>query len=216
MTMYYWYIFLNHSILFPVAAGIIRLGSLGRDYLLFVLLIWAGAVNDSLSLYLSFSKGNNALNGNLYVLVEYVCILQIFRVWNGNGAGRYIIWAGVGLFVWVLDNFMLHTIRDNNSIFRIFYSVVVIFYSVDRFNNLIISEKGQLVTNTQFLICIAFLVYYFCKCFAEILNAYAVPFDAMFYKRLWLGLAVVNFLANITYGIAILCIPKKKEFTLHY
>ena len=214
--MYIWYIILNHSILFPVIAGIIRFLYLGKDYLLFVLLIWVGALNDSLSLYLSYSAGNNALNGNIYVLAEYTCILYVFYVWNGNHARRYIIWAAAGLLVWLADNFLLHSIRDNNSIFRIFYSVVLIFFAVDRFNNIIIFEKGRLLKNTQFLICIAFVVYYFCKSFAEILNAYSVPFDTMFYKRLWLGLAVVNFLANITYGIAILCIPKKQEFTLHY
>lgn len=214
--MYIWYIILNHSILFPVVAGIIRFRYLGKDFLLFVLLIWVGAVNDTLSLFLSYSVGNNALNGNIYVLAEYLCILYIFRIWNGNGMKRYIIWATVGLLVWVMDNFVIHAIRDNNSLFRIVYSVVLIFFSVDRFNNIVIADKGQLFRNPEFLICLAFVVYYFCKAFAEILNAYSVPFDAMFYKRLWLGLAVVNFLANITYGIAILCIPKKKEFTLHY
>lgn len=197
-------------------AGIIRFRYAGKEYLPFLILIWIGAFNDTLSLILAYTLKTNALNGNLYVLLEYSLLLYIFYNWNNGKATWYIIWLALGVGGWVTDNFVYHSISDNNSFFRIAYSVITFFFAVDRFNKIVVFEKAQLFKNPQFLICTAFVVYYFCKAFAEIPNAYHVPFDDVFYMRLWLGLASMNFLSNITYGIAILCIQEKREFTVHY
>lgn len=216
MPVYILYIVLNHSILFPVVAGIIRFRYAGREYLPFLILIWVGAFNDTLSLILAYTLKTNALNGNVYVLIEYLLLLGIFYRWSNNRAASYITWFALGFGVWVFDNFLCHSITDNNSLFRIVYSVITVFFAVDRFNKIVVFEKTQLFKNPQFLICTAFVVYYFCKAFAEIPNAYHVPFGNNFFIRLWLGLASMNCLANLTYGIAILCIQEKQEFTLHY
>jgi len=81
---------------------------------------------------------------------------------------------------------------------------------------IVVFEKAQLFKNPQFLICTAFVFYYCCRTFAELANACNVPLDNQFYTHLWLGLASVNCLANLTYGIAILCIQEKQEFTMHF
>lgn len=216
MPVHVWYILLNHSILFPVVAGIIRFRYAGREYLPFLILIWAGAVNDTLSLILAYTLKTNSLNGNVYVLIEYFLLLYLFWNWNNGRTAWYIIWFALGTGVWVADNFVYHSITDNNSFFRIVHSVITVFFAVDRFNKIVVFEKSQLFKNPQFLICTAFVVYYFCKAFAEIPNACHVPFDNNFFVRLWLGLASINCLSNITYGTAILCIQEKHEFTLHY
>lgn len=216
MPVYIWYIILNHSILFPVVAGIIRFRYAEMEYFPFLILIWAGAFNDTLSLILAYTLKTNSLNGNLYVLLEYLLLLYIFYHWNNGKATWYIIWLALGVGVWVADNIFYHSITDNNSFFRIFYSVITVFFAVDRFNKIVVYEKSQLFKNPQFLICTAFVVYYCCKIFAELPNAYHIPLDKQFYMHLWLGLASVNCLANLTYGIAILCIQQKQVFTVHY
>ena len=209
-------ILLNHSIVIPAIIAIIRFKAIIKIFYPFILFIWLGCINETVSLILIYTTGSNAVNSNIYVLLEYGIILFQFYKWNDSPFKKYLFFFLTGTAVWCTDNLIINGINENNSIFRIFYSFVIAFFSVNQVNKIIVYERRSLVSNAQFLICITFLGYYSLKAFVEVSNAYHLALSNLFYRELWMILYFVNFLSNIMYVIAILCIPKKQEFTLPY
>lgn len=209
-------IVISSSIIIAAIIGLIRFRSILRDYYPFIFFIWIGLINDSLSLVFIFGKGSNAINSNIYVLVEYGLILLQFYYWNRDKITRYYFLLGLGLAVWISDNFIINNLNQNNSVFRIFYSFIIVLLSIEQVNIIIINHKNNLIKNAMFLICVAFLFYYGCKAFVEVFNAFHLQWSNIFLQRIITILYIVNLIANLLYAIVILCIPTKQEFTLPY
>ena len=206
----------NHSIIIAVIIAMIRFKSIISDYYPFIFVIWLGLVNESLSLIMIYSARSNAINSNVFVLLEYGLILFQFYKWNDSNSKKYYLLAGLGLLIWIADNFIINSIAQNNSLFRVFYSFVIVFFSIDQVNKMIIYEKGVLLKNAMFIICITFLFYYGCKAFVEAFNVFHSALSNMLLKNLWIILYFVNVIANVLYALAILCLPTKQKFTLPY
>lgn len=206
----------NHSIIIAGIIAMIRFKSIISDYYPFIFIIWLGLVNESLSLIMIYSARSNAINSNVFVLLEYGLILFQFYKWNDSNSKKYYLLAGLGLLIWIADNFIINSIAQNNSLFRVFYSFVIVFFSIDQVNKMIIYEKGVLLKNAMFIICITFLFYYGCKAFVEAFNVFHSALSNMLLKNLWIILYFVNVIANVLYALAILCLPTKQKFTLPY
>jgi hypothetical protein len=110
----------------------------------------------------------------------------------------------------------MNSLTQNNSLFRAFYSLIIVFLSIDQINKLIVFEYSNLFKNAAFIICITFLFYYGCRSFVEAFNAFHVGLTAGILGNLWIIMYFVNAIANIFYAIAIICIPTKQVFTLPY
>jgi hypothetical protein len=216
MPGYFIDVILNHSIIIAVIVSAIRFRSIHKDYYPFLVLVWLAFFNESLSLWLIYTNGSNRINSNVYVLAEYILIMYQFYRWGGCNAKRLYFFALLGTGTWIADNIVFHTLSANNSVFRGYYSFVIVFFSIDRINSLIVWEKKSLQKNAVCLICIAFMLYYGYKAFLEVFNMFDLPFSYPFYRNLWLTLSVINCFANILYAKAIVCIPKKQEFILQY
>lgn len=209
-------IFLNHSIIIAAIIGVIRFKYVIPGFYPFIFIIWLGLFNESLSLVMIYSIKNNTVNSNVFVLLEYFLILFQFYKWNDNNKKNYLLLGFFGIIIWIADNFIINSITQNNSLFRILYSFIIIFLSINQVNKILIFEKGILIKNAMFIICITFLFYYGCKAFVETFNGFRLKISHMFLWNLWIALYFVNFIANLLYAIAILCIPTKQEFTLPY
>jgi hypothetical protein len=208
---------LNYSILIAAIIGIIRFKSIIRDYYPFIFIIWLGVFNETLSLVLIFTLGRNTINSNIFVLLEYLLIVYQFYKWNNKkGLKKYVILALLGLAVWSADNLVLNSITHNNSLFRAFYSFLVVFFSIDQVNKLVIYERGPLFKNPMFIICITFLLYYGFKAFVESYNMFHLGLSKTLLRDLWIILYFVNGIANLLYALAVLWIPTKVKFILPY
>ena len=209
-------IVLNHSIIIAAIIGMVRFRYIIRNFYPFLFIIWLGLINESLSLVMIFSTRNNAINSNVFVVLEYLLILFQFYKWNGGDSRKYYFLACLGLIVWIADNFIINTITQNNSLFRSIYSLIIVFFSINQVNKIMIYEKGILIKNAMFIICITFLFYYGCKTFVEAFNVFHLGLSNLFLWNLWIILYFVNVIANVLYALALLCIPTKQEFTLPY
>lgn len=207
---------LNYSIVIAAVLAIIRFKFIIRSFYPFLFLIWLGFINESVSLFMIFSSGNNALNSNIFVLAEFLLILSQFSVWNFHPKRKYIALAVLGMVIWAADNFILNTITQNNSLFRAFYSFVIVIFSINQINKIMVYERGSLLKNAMFIICITFLFYYGCKTFVEIFNAFHLGLSRTILWNFWIIMYFVNAISNILFAIAVLCIPTRQEFTLPY
>ena len=207
---------INYSILIAAIIGIVRFKSIIRDYYPFIFMIWLGVLNETLSLIFIFTVGSNTFNSNIFVLLECLLILYQFYRWNDGGIKKYSILAMFALGLWIADNLVLNSITDNNSLFRAFYSFLVVFFSIDQVNKLIIYERGPLLKNSMFVICITFLLYYGFKAFVESYNMFHLGLSKTLLRDLWIILYFVNGIANLLYALAVLWIPTKVKFILPY
>ncbi|MDE3184449.1 MAG: hypothetical protein KGM16_13610 [Bacteroidota bacterium] len=209
-------IFFNHSIIIAAAISFFRFKSVSGDYYPFIFLIWLGLLNESISLALLYNGSTNAVNSNIFVLLEYLLILFQFYKWNESNVSKYYLLAFLGLLVWTSDNFFLNSIRQNNSVFRVFYSFVILFFSIDKVNKIIILENLRLTRNAMFLMCITFIFYYGFKACVESFNMIHLGLSVTFLRKLWFILYFVNFISNLLFALAVLWIPTRQKFILRY
>jgi len=216
MKHYWLRVLLSYSILIPAIAAAIRYKVVLKDYRPFLWLIALGLFNETLSIILIYSIRSNMVNSNIYVLLEYELILYQFYRWNNSKAGKYIVFALLGLLIWTADNLIINHITQNNSWFRVFYSFVIVFFSIDLINRILVFDTSPALKNAMFLIAITFLFYYGFKAFVESFNVVHLGLSINLLKTLWKILYFVNVFANLLYTTAILCIPTKQKFILLY
>jgi len=209
-------IFLNHSVVIAAAIAVLRFKIIDKNFQPFIFFIWLGLINETLSLVLIYTKGSNTVNSNVYVLLESLLILYLFFSWDSISKPLYSLLMFAAVSVWITDNLVVHNINGNNSVFRIFYSFIIIFCSLIQVNKLVISERVSLIKNPVFLICIAFLAYYACKAFVEVFNAFHLSLSHSCNRSIFTILYLADFLSNLIYAIALLCIPRKQLFTMPY
>ena len=124
-------IILNHFILVPAIIGVVRFRSILKQFYPFLLILWMGAFNETVSLLLIYGNKSNAVNGNIFVLAEYFLILYQFYKWNGNRYKVYLVLAFLGSVLWIFDVLILNSITQNNSLFRSCGSLIIVFLSID-------------------------------------------------------------------------------------
>lgn len=202
----------NYSIIIAAVIALFRFKTIMVDYYPFIFFIWFGLFNEMVSLFMIFNFRSNAVNSNIYVLLEYMIILFQFYKWNDGGIKKYYWLAGIGIAVWIADNFIINSISQNNSVFRVVYSFIIIFFSIDKVNSLLIFENRNLLKHPAFIICISFIFYYGCKAFVESFNMIHLGLSPNVLKDLWIILYFVNGIANLLYALAVLCIPTKIKF----
>ncbi|MES2330245.1 MAG: hypothetical protein V4539_11625 [Bacteroidota bacterium] len=184
--------------------------------------IAVGIINEFISQFWIQSHHSNYTNSNIYVGIEFALILWQFYAWtDGSRVTKtrllfFRMAALIGFFAWIGDNLLLHRIDDNNSLFRIIYSAIIVLFSIDRLNCEAVYEKRRLLHNAIFLVCMTFMVYYANKAFVESFNLYHFNIRREFYVLLWVIMNIINIAASILYSIAVLCIRPKTILQLPY
>ena len=198
------------SILLPFAAGIRHFSELGKKYNGLFILLCLGLINELFSITLVNVLHNNATNGNIYVLLEFFLILWLFANLSDYLSGRFILsFLSLALLIWIIDNLVLHSVTNNNSLFRMLASLGIVYLSMDKINHSVFFGKNRLFKSTDLLICLAFFLYFSCKTYLEVFNVFSIPVSLRFYETLWTILAVINVLSNILLMLAILCLRQK-------
>lgn len=209
-------IFLNYSVLVAAVIAAIRFKTIDKDFRLFIWLIWFGLFNETLSLVLIYANGYNTINSNIYVLFECFIILSLFYSWQTISQAACYVLLCLALIIWISDNLVWHPLSGNNSVFRVAYSFCIVICCIKELHNLVACQRAGLLKNPVFLICTAFLLYYTCKAFVEVFNAFHPGFSQTFNRELFTILYVADCISNILYAIALLCIPRKQVFTMPY
>lgn len=203
-----------YSILLPSVAAIIRYKSVLKDFRPFFWLLWIGLFNETISLISVYTIRSNMVNSNIYVLLEYGLILFLFYRWSESRPGRFIVLGGAGLMVWLLDNVVMHRLTGNNSLFREFYSFVIVFLSTEVIFRVLVNEMSALYKNAMFLISVGFLFYFGFKAYVESFNVLHIGLRKETLNTLWKFLYFVNVVANLIFTTAVLCMPKKQKFII--
>lgn len=216
MNRYLVNVLLTYSILLPAIAAAIRYKAVLKDFRPFFWLLWLGLLNETISLFRIYTTGSNTVNSNIYIFLEYCLILLLYYRWSQNRSKKFILLAGLGLLVWLSDNIFINQITQNNSLFRMFYSFVIVFMSIDVINRIIVFDTSPVYKNAMFLIALVFVFYYGFKAYIEAFNVLHIGVGTKILITLWKILYFVNVVANVLFTAAVLCMPKKQKFIMFY
>lgn len=184
----------------------------------FIYCIWLGLANELLSFVLARTIHTAVVNSNIYVLLESLLLLWQFRKWGLFMEYPFIYRLLQVLFlgVWITENFILFSIFQFSSWFRIFYSFVIVLLSVTLLNRQIVGDKGALLKNPVALICLAFIIYYTFKVLVETFWVYGLNENTTFQIKIYFILDCINLFSNLVYALAVLWMPTKRQFTTPY
>jgi hypothetical protein len=184
----------------------------------FIYCTWLAFANEILSIIMVKTIHSNAVNSNIYVLLESFLIVWQFRKWGLFERYKIIFRCllVVLLLAWITENFIVSSIRHFSSWFRIFYSFIIVLLSISLLNRLILREKGRLLKNPIALICLTFIVYYTYKVLVETFWVYGLNESSTFRSKVYFILNYINLFSNLIYALAILWMPTKHRFTMPY
>jgi len=200
------------SILLPLAIGCIRFRRIVPSYYPIIYLLFIGTLTEIAS-YLFYKSANDAIIYNVYGIIELFFFSWQFRVWGNNVLRRkpvYYTLIGTLSLIWLFENFYMGRIATYSPIYWVCYSLILILLAVNQMNWLIVNERGNMLKNSVFIICIAIIIFYSYKIMVEIFYHYAPAIGIK--HSIFSVVSYVNVLFNLLLAIAILCIPRKKHF----
>lgn len=209
-------IIFSFSIVIPVILGLIRFKKIDVVYRPLLYCLCIGLVNESVGFVLSRYHKPNVINVNIYYIIESILLLTLFRNWNilGNRNQRYIPLVLLLITGWLYETVFISKMKDFDSWFLIGYSTILCILSLFMLANLITYERGLLLTNADFIICITFLMYYSFTILSEIFWMYGSTLSRQFLKNIAAISNFTNLFSNLFYTIAIAWMPTKRRFSM--
>ncbi|OQP55271.1 hypothetical protein A4D02_02875 [Niastella koreensis] len=154
---------------------------------------------------------------NIYSYVDFLLFLWLFSNWGlfNRKKSTVIAIAGAFFIAWVVTNIIFTSfINKANLYFFILYSFALIFFSVSTFNRMVVHERSSIFRNPKFWICLGVIIFY---SFFIVYSSTGVTFMYVPSKEFRRGLQAImvysNLLVNLLYAVAVIWIPRKKNFT---
>ena len=208
----------SFSIFIAGIIAIFRFKDINKVYYPFLYCIWLGCINEALSYILVRAHYNSSINNNIYVLAESLFILLFFKNLGlfKNSAILFYCMLTSYILGWSTENFMTNSINSLNVYFTIFYSFTIVLMSVSTINELISSSSTNILRNPVFLICAGFIIYYTLKVLVHSFWLYGLNSSRNFLLKVYIIMIYVNLLSNLIYALAVLWMPRKREYTLQF
>lgn len=202
---------LSLSILLPTLAGVIRYRNIPASYRPLIYILLLGLATE-LTCYLFFYNTSNAIPVNVYILFEFLLFAWLFRSWKNilQHKGLFLTLTASLTALWVFNNIVMGRINTFNLTFQVVYSLVLVLLSVNQLNWLVVNERGSILRNTKFIVCMAVIIFFSYKALTEIFCFYA-PHNTV-RGNIYVIESYLNVAYNIMLTIAIICIPPKNNF----
>ncbi len=116
--------------------------------------------------------------------------------------------------LWIFDHFVIHgySIHKPTIIYRLFYAFFLCLYAVQQINKLLVTERGNLLTNPAFLVCFCLLFFFLPYIISEGIFLFNPKVSDSFAKAVFLFRSYANPINYLIFTVAMLWIPPKKNF----
>jgi hypothetical protein len=203
------------SLAIPILLSIFRFNMIGEAYRPFIYLLWIGGANEILSNLLINRGYYNAVNSNIYSLVESLLLLWFFR--NSGAFNRakfmypllFIFFTATWLVDVIVFGYLINGkfIDHFNTYFSIITGLPIVLSSINVMNDVLTRER-DIARNPSFLICVGLMIYFTYRTFIEACW--------LFYNQVYDIHSFINLLCNLIYAIAVLWMQRRQAFTLRY
>lgn len=206
------------SVFIPGIIGLFRYPEMETRYYPFIYFIWAGCINEGISITLTMNGKSNYINSNLYVLIASLFLTRFFEKNGLFGKTRAVFYLILATYisVWLLEVLIFKDITEITSYFRILFSFITTLLSISMINSILISGTGEIKKDTIFMICLAFSFYFTYRVLVEAFWIYGLE-SSLSFQLLILNVSVfVNLFTNLIYALVLLWIPRRKLSILPY
>jgi len=206
------------SILLPLVMSFVRLKRISTTFYPFLFVIWGGCINEITGHWVVSRGYSNAIPSNIFNLLEACFIIWFFYKIDSPGYIRKIWVLLLFLFLagWGFENVFIGKFGIYfNSYFNMFSGMAIVLISINAINEMLVKER-ELLKNSTFLLCIAFIIYFTYRILVEAFWLYGGNIGPGFMIKVYHIHSWINLLCNIIFACAILWMQKRQAFTLQY
>ncbi len=209
---------LGFLIIIPAIAGWVRYKNINPAFYPFLIWIWVGLINESIGLIMMLRGYYNIMNFNIFLLIQSLLILNLFRRWRlFKPEKTYYLFFVIFIIAWLGETVFISKLTNAfNSYFLIFHSFVIVLMSISTINMLLMKERALLVKNSIFLNCGAFVIFFTLSVLTETFWAYGLKLSPSFTNGINHIIVIANTFCIFVYTLAIVWMPKKQPFTLQF
>lgn len=195
--------------------GWVRIKKTDPAYLPLILLLTAGFVTEIISIIVSRKGFSNALNVNVFTLMEACLVTQLFYKLGLFAKRTWPVLLQV-LFVlgWVAECFYYRNLNSFYSHFIIGYSTILVFLSINLLHTVLFQTSAKLYRNPVFLISMGLIVYFTYSIIVELFWFYGLNNTEVFRNKIYTIFSYINLFTNTLFILATLWIPLKREYIL--
>jgi hypothetical protein len=214
---FYFYITLNFSLLISGVIAIFRFSSLEKTFYPFILFLWIGCLNETLSLMLLLHGKETIVNNNIYVLIEALLLTRFFYELRYFKSKPLFTLSMVALVLfWLVDTLFIRSIREQNLFFQIIFSFFIVIMSIGALNTRVFSSRKSILKEAVPLLYLSFIIYFTYKALILAFAIYGVNSNSPFLLNIYIIMIYVNFFVNLLYALAVVWMPRKNRFTPLY
>ncbi|NML19626.1 hypothetical protein HHL16_02015 [Pseudoflavitalea sp. G-6-1-2] len=212
---------LSLSIVFAVLIGIVRFSKVDRSYYPFLYRTFLVLIVEITAriLFHSGEPRNFTVVLNTFSILDFCLFTWMFHNWrlfNGNRTAFLSI-LGAGFIAWVTITLVVSDLHVPNFLFRMLYSIVLVAFSVNTFNRAVVNDRRNIFRNPKFWICLGIIIFYTFFILVCLVNLQLFKqISTLFRQNLQEINVYSNILANLFYAVAILWIPRKKNFLMPF
>jgi len=205
--------------LLPCIYGLFKIKRINKIHYLFILLVSFGCLTEILARILVILNELNLsrILINIYILLEGVLFLFIFKQWQTIYRKSILyIFSALLLLVWLIDNFVISSITQINSIYNTFYSILVVQFAIKLFQQSNFKNLSSLFKDPYFIISSTLILNYSYRAVFESLYLFKLEFSNNFFLNAFFILITLNVFSNCTYTYAIYYMKQRKRLTSFY
>jgi hypothetical protein len=157
------------------------------------------------------------VNSNIYVLLEALLLVLFF--WKQKQIktrSLFIALVGIIVTTWLIDNFYLHSITKNSTYFRIVYSFIIVFLSINLASHTVYSSDQSVLKDPLFIIAVSFIVYFTYKALIQCFVLYGSSSNTNFLLKIYIIMIYINLATNFLHLLAVLWMPGKPRYTIPF
>jgi hypothetical protein len=202
-----------------VIIGIVRFRRIDSSYYPFIYNVIVALVVEILNRRLTVTGHPVAfiLVLNIFSYIDFFLFLWLFHNWGlfNRKKSTFITIAGVFFIIWLLESILVTGFVKHNLYFFMLYAFALIFFSVNTFNKAVVHERSSIFKNPKFWICLGIIIFYsfFIVTVTTGLSLFMKNVSVQFRRDLQAISVYSNLLVNLLYAVAVIWIPRKKNFT---
>ena len=203
----------------PFLIGLRKLNAINDRYKPFILYVTLGFLVELSGRILIISKSYESARIllNIYVLFEGLFFLVLFNKWKVI-LNKFLLYSS-SIFLtllWVVENFILSSIVQTNSLYSIIYSVITVVLSTQLFQQEYSTNTNYVFRNTYGIISATLIINYSYRDVFETLYVIEMGFSNNFYLSAFYIFVILNVFSNCTFTYAIHCMSLRKRLSSFY
>lgn len=203
----------------PSFLGLKRFNVINDRYKLFIFYLTIGFLVDVSGRLLLIGRlyESARILLNIYVLFEGLFFLVLFNKWKviPNKSLFYSLSIFLILF-WVGENFILGSIVNTNSLYRVIYSVITVLLSTQLFQQEYSTNTNYVFRDPYGIISATLIINYSYRAVFESLFVVQLGFSNDFYLSAFFIFIILNVFSNCTFTYAIHCMSLRKRLSSFY